>query len=298
MGIENREYMTEGPHYRAGGWSYWSAVKLLIVINVVVFLLQTIFPLTLEIWFALIPDAVLHGQIWRLTTYDFLHQTSDNLPLHLLFNMWLLWLAGGRVESVLGKNEFLAFYLLAGILSGITFMLWGMVTKTSGIAIGASGAAVAVMIVYALNWPQERWYIWGILPIPVIVLAALSALFDIMPMLQELRGPGQGDRIAHSAHVGGMLFGFLYARYRWRILDWLPSSTGRKMQNPFRRRPNLRVHVPEQEQPVVQQERIPATVEARLDELLEKISQHGEASLTDQERRFLTDTSRRYRNRK
>src|SRR5690606_2354324 len=109
----------------------------------------------LERWFALIPEAVLHGQIWRLTTYDFLHDTGE--IWHLVFNMWLLWLAGRRVQDKYGSAEFLAFYLVAGILSGAFFMFWGMLTHSPGIAIGASGAAVAVMIVYAMNWPHEKW---------------------------------------------------------------------------------------------------------------------------------------------
>jgi membrane associated rhomboid family serine protease len=332
MGIEGRDYMQETPAYREYNRGGWTAVKLLIVLNVAVFLAQTLttgpmsysafrsrlsamnasdedlraayerarqtgqLPTTspLDEWLALDSQAVLHGQIWRLTTFDFLHDTST--IWHLVFNMWLLFIAGRRVEGVYGKNEFLAFYLVAGILSGVMFLVWDLLTGSSGIAIGASGAAVAVMIVYAMHWPQERWYIWGVLPMPVMLLALIGAALDVFPMFEQLRG-GQGDHVAHAAHVGGMLFGFFYVHYRWRILDWGESLGLSNLARGFRRRPRLRVHAPEpEEQPV--RRAVPVDVEARLDQLLEKITQHGEASLTDEERRFLTETSRRYRNRR
>lgn len=249
----------------------------------------------IEDWLALDGSAVMHGQIWRLTTYDFLHDTSS--PWHLVFNMWLLWLAGRRVESYYGRNEFLAFYLAAGVLSGIVFLLWGLLIGGPGIAIGASGAAVAVMIVYALHWPNERWYLWGILPIPVIVLALIGAGLDLYPMLLQLQGRGGGDGIAHSAHIGGMVFGFLYVQNRWRLTGASGESRNHgvsRFKRLFRRRPKLNIHTPEVAEPP-RREPLPAADEARLDALLEKIAQQGEASLTDDERRFLTETSRRMR---
>lgn len=304
MGIENRGYMGGDSVARWGSRNSggrWSMVTILIVINVVVFVLQTMTWQTnlLERWLALDIESVLHGQIWRLTTYDFLHEVSEGLPTHLLFNMLLLYIAGRRVEDKYGSNEFLAFYLLAGVLSGIVFLIWGVVTRTGGVAIGASGAAVAVMIVYAMNWPRDRWYLWGIIPIPVMVLAIISAALDVWPMLQQLIGrPGAGDHVAHAAHVGGMLFGLLYVHFQWRITDHFSRWSTPRLKQTVRRRPRLRVlHVPEVEEPAHHEE-APEEIEMRLDNLLEKISTQGEASLTDEERRFLTDISRRYRNRK
>jgi membrane associated rhomboid family serine protease len=304
MGIENRDYMSSEPSFRFGGVSSWSAVKTLVVINVIVFILQSLFmqQRLLESWLQLGLPQVLHGQIWRLTTYDFLHETGDAFPWHLLFNMWLLWIAGGRVENTLGKREFLAFYLLAGVVSGIVFLIWSAVTHSSVPVIGASGAAIAVMIVYAMHWPHDRWYIWGVLPIPVMVLALLAVAQDLLPMLSEISGRGSRDLVAHSAHIGGMLFGFLYVSLRWRITDWLPSGRpasrrssrrARPFRNPLRRRPELTLHVEEPDEPTG----VPPEVEVRLDSLLEKITRQGEASLTAEERHFLAEASRRYRNR-
>ncbi len=299
MGIEYREYMSNGPTYRGSGVQGWSAVKTLIVLNVIIFVLQVMFPQLLETFFALDTKAVLYGQIWRLTTYDFLHDATSDLPFHLLFNMLLLWVAGGRVEAALGKKEFLAFYLLAGIFSGIVFMLWGIFTNTAGVAIGASGAAISVMILYAMYWPTTRWYIWGILPIPVGILALLAAASDIFPMIHQLTGRGPGSNIAHAAHLGGMIFGVLYARNRWEILSWFHSRRRSGIKNPFKKRPNLKVLNPTADDDYEEADNtIPPAVEARLDRLLEKILEQGESSLTDEERQFLSDVSRRYKNRR
>ena len=181
-------------------------------------------------------------------------------------------------------------------------MGWGWLTGIPGIAIGASGAAVSVMIVYALHWPNERWYIWGIIPVPVIVLATIGAALDLWPMLQQLQQRGVGDGVAHSAHVGGMIFGFLYVKNRWRILgagggrsQFRSRSSMGNWKRLFRQRPKLKVHRPLSEERTA--ETVPADVEARLDQLLEKITSQGEASLNDEERHFLADASRRYRNR-
>ncbi|WP_437204391.1 rhomboid family intramembrane serine protease [Planctomicrobium sp. SH664] len=293
MGIEYRGYMQDEPGYGFQRRPAMTMVKGLIITNVVIFVIQVVVGGWVEKWFMLTEDAVLKGQLWRFTTYDFLHDPTS--IWHLLFNMWLLYMAGTRVESKYGSKEFLSFYLLAGIFSGAFYLLWNLVVGQSNPAIGASGAVVAVLIVYALNWPEERWFIFGIIPMPVMWIAILTAAFDIFPMLQQLgRRAGAGDEVAHAAHAGGMLFAYLYVRNRWQILDWTDSF--RKM---FRRRPKLRVHRPDvadEVRPAVKAT-IPPHISARLDQLLQKISDEGEASLTREEREFLTDASRRYRQR-
>lgn len=326
MGIHNREYMRdEYSPLSGGGMRGRDIVKTLIIINVVVFVAQIFLKRDLsadrvpieseqelrseyeqlqrqgrlsdpvmEEWFMLDPHKVMYGQVWRLTTYDFLHSTQT--IFHLLFNMLILFMAGRRVEAKYGSGEFLAFYLLAGILSGIVFLLWGVITNNPAPAIGASGAVVAVMIVYALNWPRDTWLLFGIIPMPVIWIAVLMAVMDVWPMLQELAGTGSPGGIAHAAHVGGMVFGFFYVRRNWRVMKWMSSLPDVSRINPFRRRPKLRVHHPEMETPS-RPAPIPPHVEARVDQLLAKISEQGEASLTEEERQFLADTSRQYRNR-
>lgn len=334
MGIHNREYMRPG---QAGfsGWSGRDMVKTILIVNIVVFILQVVWmrPLTMDEisqrlpqweelteseqrelyrevaarrdlrvsvvqdWFELDPERVLRGQIWRLTTYDFLHSTGD--IWHIVFNMYILWLAGTRVQSMYGPKEFLAFYLAAGVISGIGFLLWGLFLRDLTPAIGASGAVAAVMIVYALHRPNEVWLIWGILPLKVIWIAALTAALDLFPMLRQLGGSMASDGIAHSAHIGGMLFGLLYQRNNWRVLDWLPQGGPRQRRSFFSRRPKLRVVNPEpaSPRPSAVDSDVSASLEARVDAILAKLHEQGESSLTQEERELLADASRRYRTR-
>jgi membrane associated rhomboid family serine protease len=238
------------------------------------------------------PGKILHGQIWRLVTYDFLHSTGG--IWHLFWNMYLLYMAGSRVESTYGPREFLWFYLISAVFAGAFFLLWGLLMGTAHAAIGASGAVMAVLIVYAMHWPMDRWFIL-IFPVPVVLIVILDAALDLFPLLSELGGRPVGDNVAHAAHIGGMLFGFLYVRQQWRVSTWIPSHVPH-WKTFFKRRPKLRVHVPEREEPRGARP-IPPNVESRLDELLEKISLHGERSLTEDERRFLSEASRRYRDR-
>jgi membrane associated rhomboid family serine protease len=313
MGIQYRDYMRDDASRRFGyaGWQGRSMVQTLIIVNAVVFVLQTVvtYPVEvpeygviyesyLESWFALDPGKVLQGEIWRLTTYDFLHHTGG--IWHILLNMLVLWMAGRDLEAVYGPREFLAFYLTAGVVSGIGFMLWGLYFGNLTPAIGASGAVTATMVVYAVKWPDRTWMIMGILPVPAWALAVFSALSDLHPMLLELGRRGDfRDGIAHSAHLAGMAFGLLYAQRNWHISGWvdlLPRF------NWLKRRPKVRLHrppaddLPPRREPVAAPSRArKEEVSERVDELLGKIAEQGEASLTDEERAFLADASRLYR---
>lgn len=312
MGIQYRDYMRDDASpFGATGWRGRSMVQTLIIVNAVVFVLQTIttrdIPISefeyvresfVEAWFQLDPAKVLQGQIWRLTTYDFLHDTYS--IWHLVFNMWLLWLAGRDLEIVYGPKEFLAFFLISGAVSGLCFMLWGLYFQDLSPAIGASGAVSAVMVAYAAKWPDKTWLIFGVIPVPVYVLAAISALSDLHPMLLQLGGNGgAGDGIAHSAHIGGMVFGLLYVQYNWYLSGWFK---GLPRMNWLQRRPRVRLHRPPTDD--LPPRREPATVPSRtrkeevaerVDELLAKIGEQGEASLSDEERAFLAEASRLYR---
>ena len=179
MGFENRDYArTDDRSYSAPG-SRMSIIGWIIAVNIAVFVVQCIWTRTvgpadippgthphvaermleervsiIDEWFSLDPRAILHGQIWRLTTYDFLH-ARENI-WHLVFNMYVLYLAGRRLLDVSSEREFLMFYLVAGVLSGIAYLLWGAIMHDARPAIGASGAVSAVMISYALRWPEDR----------------------------------------------------------------------------------------------------------------------------------------------
>ena len=334
MGIENREYMRDesSPIRRGRSDHPWlqNIIKTLIIVNVIVLVLQVVtrqpmsfeefaaaygpaasedprviqsyrvrrqtgqLPQTsvVEDWFMLDSQKVLYGQIWRLTTYDFLHSTQS--LWHIFFNMFVLFLAGRRVADRYGHWEFLWFYLASGVFSAAFYIGWGIINNEHAAAVGASGAVAAVLVLYAMNWPHHKWYIYGIIPVPAYLLVLISAGMDLFPMLQQLSGGGRTDNIAHAAHIGGMLFGFLYYKSQWVLSSYVPQ----KLSFSTRRKPKLRVHSPvdserDFEEPARQP--IPRDVEERVDSLLAKISQSGQDSLSSDEREFLAESSRKYR---
>lgn len=239
-------------------------------------------------WLALDRSAVFKGQVWRVLTYEFLHDHGS--PWHLFFNMLFLYMAGRKVGDFYGPRELLLFYLVAGGISGLLSVFWYEFFGVSGwSAVGASGSVAAVFLLYALNWPFDVWRIMGIIPIQAMWLAIIVAIYDIFPILTELGGNSYGDGVAHSAHLGGMVFALLYQRRDWRLEPFLTRFRLSDWKRRVRPRSKLRVYQPTTED---------VDWERRVDELLQKVAEHGEASLTESERAILVDASQRYKQRK
>lgn len=303
MGIYNRDYVrgasTPQPF---GGGSTAPVVKWVIIANGAVFLLQLLTQYEpapgvrssyVTEWLALQPAQLLGGQIWRLVTYAFCH-APGNL-LHIIFNMLFLWWFGRTLERMYGSREFLSFYLVAAVLSGLCFVALGLWLGDPAPAIGASGAVMAVVVVYAMYFPRQRIYIWGIFPIEIWLLVALYVAFDLFPVLQSLAGGVSArDGVAHSAHLGGLAFGFLYKTYDLRLSPMWAGLTRFRLPRIRWKRPNsaqraMRIHRPSQDNfdPLDEQ----------VDAILQKIHDEGEASLTQREREILKSASRRYKKR-
>ena len=94
-----------------------------------------------------VDKVVFHGEIWRLLTYAFLHDTRDFL--HILFNMLLLWWFGSDIEDMYGPREFLAFYLVSAVVGGVAFTVVHLIDFSGDLCLGASGAVTAVLVLYA-----------------------------------------------------------------------------------------------------------------------------------------------------
>ncbi|MGE0379080.1 MAG: rhomboid family intramembrane serine protease [Planctomycetaceae bacterium] len=293
MGIESRDYLRgeSGPRFYGSGRG-GDVVTKLVIANVAVFVLQLITYRSgvIENWLALGPEDVTQRfQFWRLVTYAFCHDPGPEAGalLHILFNMYLLYLTGRRIQSVYGPREFLLFYLTAAVASGICFVLMEILFGDVGSAIGASGAVASVFLVYAMRYPDEVWRLFGVIPVQVKWLCALLLVFDLHPVLLKLGGANAGDGVAHAAHLGGYLFGFLYEHNHWQLSGLISGFRVSKLRLP-RRRSHLRVFQPEDEV---------SNLESQVDDLLKKVHEHGEASLTEKERAILSEASRRYRNR-
>jgi membrane associated rhomboid family serine protease len=258
-------------------------VKRLLIANVVVFFLTAVIgeDLVFE-WFAFQPGEIILRP-WGPITYMFLHGDL----WHLLSNMLVLFFFGPPLEGRWGSREFLRFYFVCGVGGvALSFLFqpdW---------VVGASAAMFGLMLAFAMSWPTAPIYVWGIFPVQARYLVGF--LF-VITLLSAAQGAA-GSSVAHFAHLGGFLSGFLYLK-----ADWRPGRRASKeapRSTPRRRRLAI---VPRDENgnehPGVQGRRIreDAALYDRVDAVLDKISAKGMSSLTPDELRLLDEVSKRHR---
>lgn len=193
------------------GGAITPAVKGLIIANVSVYLLQII---TLrfggsggiEPLFALRPD-LMWDKMWlyQLVTYMFLH--APGWLFHLVLNMLMLWMFGTEVERAWGTRRFLQYYFTCGIGAGLitcaTF--WNSTTY------GASGAVFGVALAYAMMFPDRIIYVLMMFPMRAWAFVLFCIGLDVIQMI------GLPDGVAHTTHLGGMLFGWLFMKRAWDV---------------------------------------------------------------------------------
>jgi membrane associated rhomboid family serine protease len=287
MGLENRDYLRDDFEGGPGGLSFSgsSAIVKVIAATVAVFILQVLFTRAaggsaVTQWLRLTADDLfLRGQIWRLLTYAFCHD-PQNL-FHIIFNMMALYSIGALLLNLVGQREFLWFYLTSAVFSGICSVVFYALMKQNVAIVGASGAVNAVFCAVAMHYPRQRLLLMGVIPIEMRWLLAAFIAFDTLPMIT---GWSSGARIAHAAHLGGLLFGFLYVRWNMQLTRGWDRIAGR-VAGKRRNKGKLKLFSP------------PATTEsnldAQIDPILDKIAREGEASLTTRERNILMQASRK-----
>jgi membrane associated rhomboid family serine protease len=303
MGIQDRDYYREGPSFldRVGqqGATVW-----LIAITCGVFCGE-IFSNMLRSPLVGIgiydPKLIMEGEVWRLLTAVFLHASIA----HLFFNMLILFWAGQRLEELYGAREFTLFYLFSGVGANLIFLgaQFAGVTDMSR-ALGASGAVIAVLLVFALHFPHAQVRLYFFIPMPVWLLAVLAVGFDLVFAMSAVPDP-RGARTAYFVHIGGAICGFLYYQSGIRFSHLFARSPAP------RARPKLRVlaapppeeRIPEPVGVPVESAPRPAKppdeqLEAKLDAVLEKVSKFGQESLTAEEREILFKASELYKKRR
>ncbi len=252
-------------------------VRLLLGINIGVFILEW-----LAGWhpipnFALIPGELWPYKLYTLVTYMFLHGGI----LHIGFNMFMLWMFGTAIEYAWGSQLFLRYYFVCGIGGGICQALVGLAFGGANIPIiGASAAIMGLLLAYGMMYPDQVVYLYGLIGIRMKYLVVGLVLLDLIGAL----GRG-GSTVAHFAHLGGMLFGWVYLN-----LDTQLNGVVRKMRATFARRKMDQNGERVYRESGWSSPRRPG--EASVDEILEKISEHGIESLTPREREILRDASR------
>ncbi len=236
----------------------------LILANVAVFFLQQTVPgVTGMLMF--VPALVL-VRPWTIVAYMFLHGGLG----HIFFNMLALFFFGPRVEARLGEGRFLWLYFLSGIAGALLSFAFAFDAPI----IGASGAVFGVMLAFAYFWPRDHIYIWGVLPIEARWLVVITTVLALWSGIGGSRGG-----VADFAHLGGFAGAFLY-------LKWLERTRGDRR---FKRAVQPRV----EDRSLANWRKVnPQAVHEinreELNRILDKINARGLASLTAEERRFLS----------
>jgi membrane associated rhomboid family serine protease len=237
-------------------------VQRFLIANVLMFFVQmTVQESTYHL--SLVP-AMLLQRPWTLVTYMFLHGGF----MHIIFNMLGLYFFGPRVEQRIGSERFFALYMISGITGGLLSFYTPMAQ-----IVGASGAVFGVLLAYARFWPRDQIFIWGIIPVEVRWLVLIYTVVSLV---------GLGGGVAHFAHLGGFLGAFLY-------LVWMERTAGARKFRRVATAPPPAKDALLSNWKKVDRAGIHAVNKDEVDRILDKISASGIASLTPQERLFLSN---------
>ena len=190
-----------------------TAVKILIGVNVLVFLLQGASNGEVDLLFGLWPLQPIEGHVyfhfWQIVTYAFLHDTH-NLA-HLGFNMLGLWMFGSGIEQYVGPRRLLACYFASVVTAALTQLFVPTLFGASlGPTIGASGGVFGLILAYAVMFPKRKVAVYFLIPMPVWLFATLYAGIELY-----LGVTGTAAGVAHFAHLGGMV-GSALVIMQWR----------------------------------------------------------------------------------
>lgn len=243
-------------------------VQRLLLANVAIFLLTWVNP-GIRAEFAFAPYLAVYRP-WTIVTYMFLHANAA----HIFFNMVMLFFFGPRLEERLGSRTFIWFYILCGIGGAVLSFAF----SPTAAVVGASGAIFGVVIGFARYWPREDIYIWGILPLQARMLAVLMVASSLIAGITGAR-----DGIAHFAHLGGLVAGWLFLR------SWERRRHRRVVRQPSRTRVPLEVLDADalRRWEAIPRDRLHEINREELDSLLQKVKRVGARALTRDERAFL-----------
>jgi membrane associated rhomboid family serine protease len=216
--------------YSFGPGPLTPAVKWIIWTNVAAFVATVIRHDFIDVLGVVPSDVIEHYRLWQPITYMFIHAG----PSHILFNMLGIWMFGVELERMWGTKFFLRYYAVTGIGAALTTIFVALLpfavtaqTYTT-VTVGASGALFGILLAFALYFPERPILLAMLFPIPakyfVIIIGALS----------YFSSPGG---VAHAAHLGGVVFGYLYLRggrggltaeIKYRYLKWKMNRLRRK----------------------------------------------------------------------
>jgi len=274
MGLYDRDYTQQryeyrytGPQMRIGYPRMPSVVKWLLIINVAVFIpsfMSKALQNLLIVNFSVFPNSLFRAvQIWRFVSYQFIHDPTGFG--HIFFNMITLFFFGPMLEKLWGPRKFLIFYLVCGAMGGLVYTLLVLVgwLAIPMPLIGASGAILGTLAATTVLYPKVRVYVWGIFPVPLIVLSGILAIFAVLTLFSPHRHLEGGGEAAHLAGMAAGAFYVLRQNWRTKLLFKLHTAVWKGKINAA------------------------DNLQAELDRILQKVHDHGIHSLTRNEKRTL-----------
>jgi len=239
-------------------------IKWIIIVNVFLLIVRYIFPQTIYI-FGLTPQRFFSefpNLLYQPFTYMFFHGGIA----HIFFNMFVLWMFGTEIEFRWGSKRFGRFYILGGLAGALLTLI---VQSSQNIPmIGASAAIYGVLVAYWVMFPNRYLYLYFLFPIKV-----KWAIPGLM-IIGFLFG---GIHVAHFAHLGGAIFGFLYMKSDWRWFSW--SSKIKQYQYQHK---NAKLEKNRQKAEEIMK---------RVDSILDKINEVGLENISKEDREFLKEAS-------
>jgi len=250
---ERRRMARMGPATTLGFPPFTRAVKLLIIINVAVYLTLLLVRLTIpalaafaEYALYLRPSAVMHGALWQTVTYSFLHDPRH--ISHILFNMLGLWMFGSQFEMDFGTRRFYEFYFWCVVGAALTTIVVGGVGLLAfqmlpiplfaimgkiwlQATLGASGGVYGLLLAFGILYGDRQIYIF---PFPIAIKARyIVAIWLFIAFVSAFQGT---SGVAEFAHLGGALFGWIYIKYVPRYgLQTVASETMYGVRNRYYR---------------------------------------------------------------
>ncbi|MBN3040976.1 MAG: rhomboid family intramembrane serine protease [Candidatus Omnitrophica bacterium] len=244
------------------------SVKKLLIINTAVFLASYLFRSLPWSELAMTPHEVFHEfKIWQLFTYMFLHHDI----MHLVWNMLILYFCGPSLERVWGSREFLVYYFFSGIGAALCSFIFSF----NASIIGASGAIYGLLVACAFIFPEALVLVFFLFPMKIRHFVILIMAMSILGAFSS-----SSNGIAHFAHLGGGLFGFLYLKSEWlkhKLLGVDFSLNFKRKGPPGRKSRKTRFE----------------NLDNEVDRILDKISKKGISSLSRRERQILEEKSKK-----
>jgi membrane associated rhomboid family serine protease len=198
--------------YAFGPGPMTPAVKAIIIANVAVFVVSFVAPQLVVSAFGLTPEFVLErGFVWQVATYLFVH--SPRSIGHILFNMLAVWMFGVELERRWGTVAFVKYYAVTGVGAAISTILVSLLPFEfarpvyENTTVGASGAVYGLLMAWALLFPHREILFMFIFPLQARVFVLLIGAIAFFSALGASGGP-----VAHLAHLGGLVAGYLYLK--------------------------------------------------------------------------------------